>query len=84
MEAITVALVTAVGGIIVAAIHSFRKENHKDHAAVMNAIDRVSNTVERVEGKVDSHIQWHAQGGNSGAVIRANKDRGRKKAERSK
>ena len=84
MEAIIVALVTAVGGVIVAVIHSFRKENHKDHATVMEAIDRVSNTVERVEGKVDSHIQWHAQGGNSGAVIRANKDRGRKKAERSK
>jgi hypothetical protein len=84
MEAVTVALVTAVGGIIVAAIHSFRKENHKDHAAVMDAIDRVSNTVERVEGKVDSHIQWHAQGGTSGATIRRDKDGSRKKSRSSK
>ena len=84
MEAVVVALVTAVGGIIVAVIHAFRKENHKDHAAVMNAIDRVSNTVERVEGKVDSHIQWHAQGGNGGAVIRRDENRGRKKSSNRK
>ena len=80
MEAVIVAVVTAVGGIIVAAIHSFRKENHKDHAAVMSAIDRVSNTMERVEGKVDSHLEWHIKGGNSGAVIRRDKDRSRKKS----
>jgi len=84
MEAITVALVTAVGGIIIATIHSFRKENHKDHATVMDALDRVSNTMERVEGKVDSHIQWHAQGGNSGAVIRRDENRGRKKSSSRK
>lgn len=84
MEAVIVAVVTAVGGIIVAAIHSFRKENHKDHATVMDALDRVSNTMERVEGKVDSHIQWHAQGGNSGAVIRRDENRGRKKSSSRK
>ncbi len=84
MEAITVALVTAVGGIIVAVVHSFRKENHKDHAAVMNVLDRVSNTMERVEGKVDSHLEWHIKGGNSGAVIRRDENRGRKKSSSRK
>lgn len=80
MEAVVVALVTAVGGVIVAVIHSFRKENHADHARVMNALDRVSNTIERVEGKVDSHLEWHIKGGNSGAVIRRDKDRSGKKS----
>jgi hypothetical protein len=80
MEGIIIALVTAVGGVIVASIHSFRKENHKDHARVWEAVEKVSNTVERVEGKVDSHIEWHVQEGTNGSVVRRDKDRGRKKS----
>ena len=72
------ALITAIGGIIVSLINKFRKENHEDHDRVRHALDRVSNTIERVEGKVDSHIDWHIKETGNGRVIRRNKVRGRK------
>jgi len=75
---ILVAATTAVGAVIVAVIHSFRKENHRDHASVMDALNRVSNTVDRVEGKVDSHLEWHIKETGNGRVVRRNKVGGRK------
>lgn len=69
------ALITAIGGVLVAMINKFRKENHEDHGRVRDALERVSATIERVEGKVDSHINWHATGGSNGRVIRRNKSR---------
>lgn len=55
MEAITVALIAAVGGIIAALIQSLRKENRDDHAIVADALVRIEN-------KVDTHIRDHATG----------------------
>ena len=73
------ALLAGVASIIVALIQKFRKENRRDHGAVMDALDRVSNTVERVEGKVDSHIEWHLTGGTTnGRTTRRNKTGSRK------
>jgi len=79
IAAVLGAVIAAVGGIIVAIIDKFRKENRRDHGAVMDALDRVSNTVERVEGKVDSHIEWHLTGGTTnGRVPRRSKTGSRK------
>lgn len=79
IAAVLGAVIASVGGIIVAVIDKFRKENRRDHGAVMDALDRVSNTVERVEGKVDSHIEWHLTGGTTnGRVSRRNKTGSRK------
>ena len=75
---IIVASIAAVGAIIVALIQKARKENHTDHALVMNAVDRLSHTMDRVEGKVDSHIDWHLKEAANGRVIRGSKSRGRK------
>ena len=75
IAAVLGAVVATVGGIIVALIDKFRKENHADHAKVMDVLDRVSTTVDRVEGKVDRHIEWHATGGSNGRTIRRNKSR---------
>lgn len=72
------ALITTVGGIIVAVINKFRKENHEDHDKVRQALDRVSHTMDRVEGKVDSHINWHLKEAANGRVVRGTKGRGRK------
>jgi len=73
------ALITAVGGVLVAIINKFRKENHEDHGRVREALEQVSNTIERVEGKVDSHINWHATGGtNNGRAARRHKSGTRK------
>ena len=79
IAAVLGALIAAVGAIIVKLLDKFRKENHADHDRVRDALDRVSNTIERVEGKVDSHINWHATGGTTnGRVIRRHKSGTRK------
>jgi ribosomal protein L14 len=75
---IIVASIAAVGAIVVAVIQQFRKENHKDHAIVMNVLERVSHTMDRVEGKVDSHLDWHIKEANNGRVSRRSKTGSRK------
>jgi low affinity Fe/Cu permease len=70
--------VAAVGSVLVVLIQQFRQENHRDHAVVMDALKRVSHTMERVEGKVDSHIEWHFKEATNGRVPRRNKTGSRK------
>lgn len=60
------AVVTAVGGVIVALLAQFRKENQQDHAVVAGMLQHVFGSVSRVEVKVDkvvedleSHIKEH-------------------------
>jgi hypothetical protein len=55
MEAITVAVITAVGGVLAALVQALRKENREDHATVAGALNRIEN-------KVDTHIRDHATG----------------------
>ena len=70
---LVVGVSAAVASIIVAIIQQFRRENRDDHAKVMDVLDRVSHTVDRVEGKVDSHLQWHIEETGNGRVPRRNK-----------
>jgi len=67
---IIVATITAVGGILVAVINKFRKENHTDHQVVMGLLHVVRKSQQRVEDKVDrvderlaSHLESHASEG---------------------
>jgi NurA-like 5'-3' nuclease len=73
MEAITVALITAVGAAIVALVEKGRRENKSDHGVVSEkldiigkslgrSIDRVEETVIRNEVKLDQHIRDHVKG----------------------
>lgn len=48
----------AIAGLIL----RFRHENREDHAIVVGSINRLTDTVERVEGKIDDHITDHARG----------------------
>jgi hypothetical protein len=66
---VIVAVVTTVGGIVVAVIHSFRKENRKDHAEVSSGLLSLSLIALRTEQKVDTvkdelheHLGWHSGG----------------------
>jgi len=54
-ETIIVAVVVAVGGVLAAMVQLFRRENSADHALVSQALNRI-------ETKVDSHIGDHARG----------------------
>jgi methyl coenzyme M reductase beta subunit len=79
---IFVAGIAAVGAIMVAIIQQFRRENRDDHAKVMDVLDRVSHTVDRVEGKVDSHLQWHIEETGNGRVPRRVQARASKATKR--
>lgn len=62
------AVVTTVGGILVAVISQFRKENREDHAVVSGMLQHIYKSVKGVETKVDKvehklndHIKEHTR-----------------------
>ena len=55
MEAVIVAVIAAVGGVLVALVQGMRKENRDDHAIV-------SDSLNRIETKLDKHIDDHLTG----------------------
>jgi hypothetical protein len=64
------AVVTAVGGIIVAVLQKFKEENHKDHAYVQGLLamlyksqNRIESKVERVDERLSNHLDFHASEG---------------------
>ena len=54
-EAIVVACIAAIGGILAALVQGLRKENRSDHALV-------SDSLNRIENKLDNHIDDHLKG----------------------
>jgi len=52
-EAIIGACIATVGGILVAILQGFKKENREDHSYVVNSLVRI-------ETKVDTHVRDHA------------------------
>jgi hypothetical protein len=67
---ILAAVVTAVGGIIVAVLQKFKTDNHIDHQVVLGMLkilhkgqQRVEDKVERLDERLDSHIEFHATEG---------------------
>ncbi len=85
---IVAAAVTAVGGIIVAIIQQFKKENHTDHQVVVGLLHvlrksqmRVEDKVDRVDERLTSHLESHANKGildNESAVNKDGATRNRK------
>ena len=59
MEAVTVALIAAVGGILVALVQKGRVENKNDHGVVASLLRELHTDVEIVENKLDKHIDSH-------------------------
>lgn len=73
MEAVTVAIIAAVGGILAALVQKGRAENKADHNVVADMlitvkddiinlhhkIDHVDEQVDKVDDKLDGHIDWH-------------------------
>ena len=55
MEAVIVAVIAAVGGMLAALVQGMRKENRDDHAIV-------SDSLNRIETKLDKHIDDHLTG----------------------
>jgi hypothetical protein len=55
VEAVIVAFIAAVGGVLAALVQGLRKENRDDHAMVGQALNRI-------ETKLDNHIDDHLKG----------------------
>jgi len=72
VEVVLAALVTAVGGIITTILLKVRKENTQDHASVMEILRSVGGNVERIDSKLDAHIDWHLKEATSGEVSNRN------------
>ena len=65
---ILAAIVAAVGAIIVAVLDKFRKENSEDHQVVLGMLkimhksqQRTEEKVDRVDGSLTEHLQFHAR-----------------------
>jgi len=59
MSPVLAAVVAAVGAIIVALIQRSRHENSVDHAQVVDLVRSLGDAVERVDDKLDRHVEWH-------------------------
>jgi Na+-translocating ferredoxin:NAD+ oxidoreductase RnfG subunit len=73
MEAVFVAIIAAIGGVLAALVQKSRKENKQDHDVVAgllvrvkddiinlhHKIDHVDEQVDKVDHKLDGHIDWH-------------------------
>lgn len=72
-EAVIVAIIAAVGGILVALVQKGRKENRDDHSVVASLIsdvkgeilqlhhkiDHVDSQVDKVDDQMQDHMMWH-------------------------
>lgn len=73
MEAITVAIIAAVGGILAALVQKSRAENKNDHNTVAELIgdvkdeilhlhhkvDHLDQQVDKVDDQMHDHMMWH-------------------------
>lgn len=58
-SAIIVAVITAVGGVVVAFVNRGRKENKDDHAHVVRRLDEVASKVDNISKVTVGHLRWH-------------------------
>jgi hypothetical protein len=70
LATVIAAIVTAGFALLGVALSRFRKENHEDHAHVRGLLtmlyksqNRIETKVDRVDERLDDHIELHAAGG---------------------
>jgi hypothetical protein len=75
LAAVAVALITTVGGIIVGFMQAFKKEakearveNRLDHQVVQAQLKMIHTTVNRVDDRLEKHIDEHREG-NYGKTV---------------
>lgn len=73
MEAVIVATITAIGGLLAALVQKGRRENKNDHNTVAtmlvdvkdeilqlhHKIDHVDEQVDKVDDQMTDHMMWH-------------------------
>lgn len=56
---LTGVVLAALLGFIAVLVSKTRTENSSQHAASVDALNRVADKVDGVDNKLDSHIEWH-------------------------
>lgn len=49
----------APGGVIVGLIEKTRRENNRDHARNSELLTRIDGKVDKIDERLDHHIEWH-------------------------
>jgi len=57
---VVILAVLAPGGVITALIERTRRENNRDHAKNADLLHRIDGKVDKIDSRLDSHIDWHA------------------------
>jgi hypothetical protein len=69
MEAVIVAVIAGVFGVLVALIEKGRRENKRDHGNVMDRLDLISSEIRsdirQVRGEISDHANGPAHGGTA-------------------
>lgn len=53
--------VLAPSGVLVTLIERTRKENNRDHDRNSNLLRRIDSKVDRIDTRLDDHIEWHLE-----------------------
>ena len=59
MEWLVPLVVAVIGGPLVVVVQSLRKENTSQHAEARELLKMVASKVDKVDDKLDGHINWH-------------------------
>jgi hypothetical protein len=59
MEWLVPLVVAVIGGPLVVVVQSLRKENTTQHAEARELLKMVASKVDKVDDKLDGHINWH-------------------------
>lgn len=51
--------ILAPGGLLVALIERTRRENNRDHARNSDLLHRIDSKVDKIDNRIDKHIEWH-------------------------
>jgi hypothetical protein len=59
MEWIVPIVVALIGGPLVVVVQKLRDENTSQHAEARSLLNKVAYKVDKVDEKLDNHIEWH-------------------------
>ena len=59
MDWVVPILVAIIGGPLVVLVQKLREENTSQHAESRDLLKMVSSKVDKVDEKLDGHINWH-------------------------
>jgi len=60
MEAlIAPVLVALIGGPLMWSLHRLDRRNSSQHGESLNVLKNIESKVEKLDGRMDDHIEWH-------------------------